>query len=121
MPETTTRTCLFCRIVAGEIPATVVADTERTLAFRDLNPTAPTHVLVIPKRHIANAHEVLPDHAVDVAEMFATAQEVARTEGIDDSGYRLVFNVGEDSGNSVPHLHMHVVGGRRMGWPPFAG
>jgi histidine triad (HIT) family protein len=121
MPETPAPTCLFCRIVAGDIPATVVADTERTLAFRDLHPIAPTHVLVIPKRHIANAHEVLAEHAADVAEMFTTAQEVARIDGIADAGYRLVFNIGEDSGNSVPHLHMHVVGGRRMGWPQFAG
>lgn len=112
--------CPFCRIVAGQIPSTKVVETSRTLAFRDLNPTAPTHVLVIPKRHIANAHEVTVDHAEDVAEMFTTAQAVASKEGIATSGYRLVFNVGADSGNSVAHLHMHVVGGRAMGWPPFA-
>lgn len=112
--------CLFCRIVAGEIPSAKVAETDRTLAFRDINPVAPTHVLVIPKAHIANAHEVMAEHADDLAALFVTAQQVARQEGLEGRGYRLVFNVGEDSGNSVPHLHMHVVGGQRMGWPPFA-
>lgn len=112
--------CLFCRIVAGEIPATRVAESSLSLAFRDLNPTAPTHVLVIPKVHITNASEVSGDHAANTADLFVLAQEVARLEGISSSGYRLVFNVGEDSGNSVPHLHMHVIGGQQMGWPPFA-
>lgn len=112
--------CLFCRIVAGEIPADRVHETDRTFAFRDINPTAPTHVLVIPKQHITNASEIAPEHADTVAELFTTAQAVAATEGIADRGYRLVFNVGEDSGNSVPHLHLHVIGGRPMGWPPFA-
>lgn len=92
--------------------------TERTFAFRDLNPGAPTHVLVIPRDHIENAHELRPEHAEVLAEMFATAQEVARRDGIDERGYRLVFNVGDDTGNSVPHLHLHVIGGRVMGWPP---
>ncbi len=117
---TTVPDCLFCRIVAGTIPSTVVLETELAFAFRDLNPTAPTHVLVVPRRHIANAHEIEADHAVDVASLFRAAQEVATREGIDASGYRLVFNVGEDSGNSVAHLHLHVIGGRAMGWPPFA-
>jgi histidine triad (HIT) family protein len=113
--------CLFCRIVAGEIPATKVAETERTLAFRDVNPQAPTHVLVVPKRHIENAATVEAADAADVAELLTAARSVAEAEGILDRGYRLVFNVGEDSGNSVPHLHLHVVGGRRMPWPPWAG
>lgn len=112
--------CLFCRIVNGEIPATRVAESPLSLAFRDLHPTAPTHVLVIPKHHITNASEVTSEDAANVADLFVLAQEVARLEGIDASGYRLVFNVGEDSGNSVPHLHMHVIGGQPMGWPPFA-
>lgn len=111
--------CLFCRIVSGDIPATVVIETTRTVAFRDLNPTAPTHVLVIPRRHIDHAGVLTADHAADLAEMMTTAQEVARVDGIDERGYRLVFNVGEDSGNSVGHLHMHVIGGRPLGWPPF--
>ena len=122
MPDaaSTVADCLFCRIVAGTIPSTAVLETELAFAFRDLNPTAPTHVLVVPRRHIANAHEIAPEHAPDVAALFTAAQEVARIDGIDQSGYRLVFNVGEDSGNSVAHLHLHVVGGRAMGWPPFS-
>lgn len=111
--------CLFCRIIAGEIPATKVVETERTLAFRDINPTAPTHVLVIPKAHIPNAGVVTADHGAYLAEMMTTAQAVAATDGLTDRGYRLVFNVGEDSGNTVDHLHMHVIGGRQLGWPPF--
>lgn len=111
--------CLFCRIVSGEIAATKVAETDHSLAFRDLAPTAPTHVLVVPKRHVDHAGVLTVDHAADVADMFTIAQEVARVDGIDATGYRLVFNVGDDSGNSVAHLHMHVIGGRPMGWPPF--
>lgn len=111
--------CLFCRIVTGEIAATKVAETDLSLAFRDLAPTAPTHVLVVPKRHVEHAGVLAAADAADVADMFTTAQEVARIDGIDASGYRLVFNVGDDSGNSVSHLHMHVIGGRPMGWPPF--
>lgn len=110
--------CLFCKILAGEIPSEEVVSTEHTYAFRDIEPAAPTHVLVIPRVHIANAHEVEAGHADVLAEMLLTAQEVARTEGVDGSGYRLVFNVGEDALNSVPHLHMHVIGGRKLGWPP---
>ena len=110
--------CLFCKIVAGDIPSTVVTYSDRSLAFRDLNPTAPTHVLVIPKDHIENAGEITTDNADDVADLFLTAQQVAAQEGIAEGGYRLVFNVGRDSGNTVPHLHLHVIGGRGMAWPP---
>jgi histidine triad (HIT) family protein len=111
--------CLFCRIVSGDIAATAVVETESTLAFRDLNPVAPTHVLVIPKAHVRDASTVGPEHASVLADMVTTAQAVAAADGIAESGYRLVFNVGADSGNSVPHLHLHVIGGRPMGWPPF--
>ena len=110
--------CLFCKILAGDVPSEEVVSTEHTYAFRDIQPTASTHVLVIPRQHIDNAHEVEAAHADVVAQMFLTAQEVARKEGVDGSGYRLVFNVGEDAQNSVPHLHMHVIGGRKLGWPP---
>ena len=110
--------CLFCRIVAGEIPSDKVLSTDRTYAFRDINPAAPTHVLVIPRDHIENAAAVEPDHADVLAEMLVAARTVAEQEGIAERGYRLVFNVGDDALNSVPHLHLHVVGGRRMGWPP---
>jgi histidine triad (HIT) family protein len=110
--------CLFCRIVTGELPSQEVLTTDGTFAFRDLNPAAPTHVLVVPKRHITDADTVGPEDADVLAEMIAAAQQIARAEGIAEAGYRLVFNVGEDTGNSVPHLHLHVLGGRRMGWPP---
>jgi histidine triad (HIT) family protein len=110
--------CLFCRIVAGEIPSTAVASTERTYAFRDIEPQAPTHVLVIPKEHVPDAAAVTAEHGDLLAELLTTAQAVARSEGIAESGYRLVFNVGADALNSVPHLHLHVIGGRRLGWPP---
>jgi histidine triad (HIT) family protein len=110
--------CLFCRIVAGDVPSDRVAESEGTYAFRDIQPTAPTHVLVIPRQHIAHAGEITAEHGPVLVEMLATAQQVARQEGVADSGYRLVFNVGEDALNSVPHLHLHVIGGRQMGWPP---
>lgn len=110
--------CLFCRIVAGEIPSQQVASTAGTYAFRDIDPVAPTHVLVVPRRHIADASAVTAEDGDVLAEMLTTAQQVAASEGVAASGYRLVFNVGEDASNSVPHLHLHVIGGRRLGWPP---
>ncbi|MDP9070690.1 MAG: histidine triad nucleotide-binding protein [Actinomycetota bacterium] len=115
---TSARDCLFCRILAGEVASEEVASTERTYAFRDINPVAPTHVLVIPRDHVSDASEVGPAHADTVVEMLTTAQEVARAEGVQDRGYRLVFNVGEDALNSVGHLHLHLIGGRRLSWPP---
>lgn len=112
--------CLFCRIVAGEVPADVVGRTDRTVAFRDISPQAPVHVLVVPRRHVDHAGALTAGHAEDVAAMFETAREVAESEGIasEDRGYRLVLNVGPDAQNSVGHLHMHVIGGRPMSWPP---
>jgi len=110
--------CIFCRIVAGELPSEEVASTERTFAFRDVKPALPVHVLVVPREHIVSADTVAPEHADLLAEMMDTAQRVARSEGLTDRGYRLVFNVGEDAQNSVAHLHMHLVGGRPMEWPP---
>lgn len=110
--------CLFCKIVTGEIPSDEVLATERTYAFRDINPAAPVHVLVIPRTHIVSAAEVGPEHGDIVAEMLVSARHVAEGEGILERGYRLVFNVGADALNSVPHLHLHVVGGQRLGWPP---
>jgi histidine triad (HIT) family protein len=110
--------CIFCRIVAGEIPADVVLRSEHALAFRDLNPQAPVHVLVIPLRHVDNAATVSHDDAEVMADMVVAARRVAEAEGVADSGYRLVLNVGDDGGNTVGHLHLHVLGGRRLGWPP---
>ncbi|MGH9182738.1 MAG: histidine triad nucleotide-binding protein [Acidimicrobiales bacterium] len=110
--------CPFCAIAAGEVPADVVTTTERTVAFRDLNPQAPTHVLVVPSRHVTSVAAVGPEHAELVTEMLTTAQDVAAAEGVAETGYRLVLNVGDDAGNTVPHLHLHVLGGRRLAWPP---
>jgi histidine triad (HIT) family protein len=112
--------CLFCKILAGTIPSTKVAETEHAYAFRDINPAMPTHVLVIPRQHITNADTLTPDDAPHLSAVFALARQVAADEGLaaEDKGYRLVFNVGPQSGNTVPHLHLHVLGGRSMGWPP---
>ncbi|MGQ0743028.1 MAG: histidine triad nucleotide-binding protein [Acidimicrobiales bacterium] len=110
--------CLFCRIVDGEIPSDEVASGPATYAFRDVAPQAPTHVLVVPRRHIDSADDVRPSDAETVAELFSTAQRAASAEGLTEQGYRLVFNVGHDAQNTVGHLHMHLLGGRAMGWPP---
>jgi histidine triad (HIT) family protein len=112
--------CLFCGIVAGEVPAQVVHESDRTVAFRDIAPIAPVHVLVVPRAHVENASSVGAEHAEDLAAMLVAARQVAEAEGIagPERGYRLVFNVGHDTSNSVPHLHLHVIGGRSMNWPP---
>ena len=106
--------CIFCAIVAGTLPSQQVHTTEHSVAFRDLSPQAPVHVLVVPRRHIADAAALGPDDGHVLADMFAAARHVAESEGIVRSGYRLVFNVGDDACNSVPHLHLHVVGGRQL-------
>ncbi len=110
--------CLFCAIAAGDIPSTEVLSTELSYAFRDLNPAAPTHVLVVPREHVADAAALDSSDGDMIADLFSTARAVAQVEGLEERGYRLVLNVGEDAGNSVPHLHLHVLGGRRMAWPP---
>jgi histidine triad (HIT) family protein len=112
--------CLFCKIINRTIPASIVDESDLSLAFRDLHPTAPTHVLVIPKRHVDDAGTIEAADGPVLADMFVLAQRVAEHDGIFETGFRLVFNVGENSGNSVGHLHLHVVGGQPMGWPPFA-
>jgi histidine triad (HIT) family protein len=109
--------CLFCGISAGEIPATIVLDGSRTLAFRDINPQAPTHVLVITKAHYPNLATLAGDEGL-LAELVAQVDEVARAEGIADDGYRVVFNTGGHAGQSVDHVHAHVLGGRPMSWSP---
>jgi histidine triad (HIT) family protein len=112
--------CLFCKIVAREVPAEFVHETETVVAFRDINPTAPVHVLVVPRRHIENAAVVEAQHAGELVDLLVAARDVAEAEGIGgpDRGYRLVLNVGPDALNSVPHLHLHLIGGRPMTWPP---
>jgi histidine triad (HIT) family protein len=110
--------CLFCEIAAGAIPATIVATTTRTVAFRDVNPQAPVHVLVIPKRHYTDLADLTAADGGLLADLAAQAHAVARAEGIADTGYRVVFNTGSDGGQTVRHVHAHVLGGRPMGWPP---
>lgn len=110
--------CLFCKIVAGEIPTDIVHETGSTLAFRDLQPQAPVHVLVIPKRHQPNAAALVQADPTVLAEVIAAAGEVAVVEGIAESGYRLVVNTGAEAHQTVFHVHVHVLGGRKMGWPP---
>ena len=109
--------CLFCRIVAGEIPAEVVAETDASLAFRDVSPKAPTHVLVVPRRHVADAGELAEASPAELADVTLLARTVAEREGLDDD-YRLVFNTGAGAGQSVFHAHLHLLGGRAMKWPP---
>jgi histidine triad (HIT) family protein len=110
--------CLFCRIVAGDIPATVVRADEHTIAFRDLEPQAPTHVLVIPRRHVPNLAALAEQAPDEVAAVVQAVAAVAREEGVDQGGYRTVFNTGADAHQTVFHAHVHVLGGRTMTWPP---
>lgn len=107
--------CLFCRIVAGEIPATIVARTEHTLAFRDINPQADTHVLVVPIDHYEDSVALASGAPAVLADVLATGAEVAKAAGITESGYRFVFNTGPDAGRTVFHAHMHVLGGEQLG------
>jgi histidine triad (HIT) family protein len=121
MPEvgspTVVTDCPFCRIVAGDIPAEVLHSNEDVLAFRDLNPQAPTHVLIIPKEHLESIGELTQDHADLLAHLVQAANHLANAEGLHD-GWRLVANVGPAGGQTVFHLHLHLLGGRQMTWPP---
>jgi len=114
----TANSCLFCRIVDGEIPARVVLETERAIAFHDIQPQAPVHVLVIPKRHLTSLAEAQPEDGELLGYLSLLAAEVARATGIAGSGFRTVVNNGADAQQSVHHLHLHVLGGRGMTWPP---
>jgi histidine triad (HIT) family protein len=109
---------LFCEIAAGQIPATIVLDGKRTIAFRDINPQAPTHVLVVPRDHFPDVAALASAGGGLLDELVGQAREVAEVEGIAAGGYRIVFNTGRDSGQSVGHVHAHVLGGRPMTWPP---
>ena len=109
--------CLFCRIVSKDVPAQVVLDRDDVLAFRDVNPQAPTHILVIPKQHLASLEAVEDRHAQLLASLVEAVNEVAREDGV-AGAYRLVTNIGRGAGQSVDHLHLHVLGGRAMTWPP---
>lgn len=110
--------CLFCKIIKGEIPSTKVYEDELVYAFRDIEPQAPVHILIIPKEHIASANDLNEENASVVGHVFAVAAKIAKAEGIAESGYRIVNNCGEDGGQTVKHLHFHMLGGRSLAWPP---
>ena len=110
--------CLFCKIVSGEISADVVFESDSAVAFRDINPQAPTHVLVIPRQHIATINDLQQGDEGTVGDLFRVAAKIAADEGIADDGYRVVMNCNAAAGQTVFHIHLHVVGGRPMGWPP---
>ncbi|MDX5151962.1 MAG: histidine triad nucleotide-binding protein [Acidiferrobacterales bacterium] len=110
--------CLFCKMVSGEITPDKVYENDKVLAFRDINPQAPTHVLIVPKQHIATINDLDASHRDLVGELYLAAKEVAREEGIDERGYRTVMNCNEEAGQSVFHIHLHLLGGRGMTWPP---
>lgn len=105
--------CLFCKIIAGEIPSTKVYEDEKILAFRDIAPQAPTHILVVPKEHIADCNAVTEENAAVVAHIFAAIPQIAKAEGL-ENGYRVVSNCGEDAGQTVQHLHFHILGGKKL-------
>ncbi len=106
--------CIFCRIVAGEIPSDILYQDEEVIAFRDINPLAPTHLLVIPKKHIPSLAQLSEAESSLIGDMVNTANQLAKREGVSESGYRLVINCGEQGGQLVPHLHMHLLGGRQL-------
>jgi histidine triad (HIT) family protein len=110
--------CIFCRIVAGDAPATIVYEDDEIVGFRDLHPQAPTHVLVIPRRHVTSLHHAASSDEALLGKLMLAAAEVARRGGLADAGYRVVTNIGAGAGQSVFHLHLHVLGGRRFAWPP---
>lgn len=110
--------CLFCKIIAGEIPSTKVYEDEQVLAFRDIDPQAPEHIIIIPKQHIASANEITEENSVVVAKIFETAAKIAKELGFAENGYRIVNNCGEDGGQTVGHIHFHLLAGRNLGWPP---
>ena len=109
--------CLFCKIVAGNIPSEKVFEDGRVTAFRDINPVAPTHILIVPNKHIASINELTADDEALVGHLFTTAKELAEREGVAESGYRLIINTGSDGGQEVFHLHLHLIGGQKMRHP----
>ncbi|MGC1182305.1 histidine triad nucleotide-binding protein [Legionella sp.] len=110
--------CLFCKIAEGSIPTAIVYEDEEIMAFRDLNPQAPTHLLIIPKQHIDTINDIEDKEQALLGKMILRAKKIARAEGHGDTGYRLVFNINPDGGQTVYHIHLHLLGGRKMTWPP---
>ena len=111
-------TCLFCKIISRDIPAAIVYEDDRILAFNDINPQAPTHVLLVPKRHIASLNELRPDDDQMLGELVRRAAAIAKDRGVSTGGFRTVFNTNSDAGQTVFHLHLHLLGGRSLAWPP---
>jgi histidine triad (HIT) family protein len=110
--------CLFCKILAGEIPADIIFESDDVIAFRDINPQAPTHALIIPRRHVATINDLEDGDETLVGDLFLAARKIAADEGIADAGYRVAMNCNEAAGQTVFHLHLHLLGGRQLGWPP---
>ncbi len=110
--------CLFCKIIAGDIPSDLVFENDRLLAFRDIDPKAPTHILIVPKEHISTLNDLEGCHQLLAGEIILIAKILAKEEGIDTTGYRTVFNCNSHGGQAVYHIHLHLLGGRQMGWPP---
>ena len=110
--------CLFCKIAHGEIPASIVFESTEIMAFGDINPQAPTHLLVIPKTHISTLNDTDTEHEYLLGKMVLSATNLAKSLGFDETGYRLVFNVNSDGGQTVHHIHLHILAGRKMTWPP---
>jgi histidine triad (HIT) family protein len=110
--------CIFCKIARGEIPSNKVYEDDEFFAFRDINPVAPSHVLIIPRRHITHITDATPEDEGLLGRMLLMANETARREGLVQKGFRYVINCGEEAGQLVPHIHMHLIGGRELGWPP---
>ena len=111
--------CLFCKIIAGEIPADVIFQNDAVVAFRDIHAQAPTHVLVIPRKHISTINDIQEEDQALVGSLYTAARDIAAAEGLADDGYRTVMNCNEAAGQSVFHIHLHVLGGRPMAWPPW--
>ena len=110
--------CIFCKIISGEIPSSKVYDDETVMAFNDVSPEAPVHVLIVPKAHISSANDITEENAQVVSKIFLAAKKIAEDMNIAEDGYRIVNNCGENGGQSVKHLHFHLIGGRSLNWPP---
>ena len=110
--------CLFCKILDGDIPADIVYESETAIAFRDINPQAPTHVLIIPRKHIATINDIAEEDQALIGSLYSAAREIAAAEGIAEEGYRAVMNCNEGAGQTVFHIHLHLLGGRALAWPP---
>ena len=110
--------CLFCKMVSGEIKPDTVMETEDVLAFRDISPQAPTHILIIPKKHISTINDITDEDTEVMGKLYQVAKDVAAQEGLSEPGYRTVMNCNSDGGQAVYHIHLHLLGGRQLGWPP---